>query len=1422
MDVLSFGTIYWTNPSTKKLEFLCAKKQGKGDIYSLFYHNEQNFSEKFYGDLLGLTGQFDDFNEILSKMDLPHYKNISTSKTEVFTVNYINLPYNPILLNALNGFKTYLSKCTIGGEIAQNCSKYPFSVYSDFLIVDVDVMKSMIVAKKFGSRDLTALLNFNDVVTILEKAHIPAIPVKLTDEQIFEEIRKKKYDISFGDNDLAFGANDSAYINQLQIDHATYINSLLPKYILSIQAYTGSMYTVINNYLRGKKWNPSLGVSEDTIKQHIDNINQALNNAPPTTKPLIVYRGMNFDITPKLYNLKVGDIVDYFRDSFNSCSFNINVSSNSFAGSQCCVYVVHLPAGIKGLYVNTNSLNPSENEFILAPGPLFRVWKFKHEKSPQIGYVSTILGYNNKPHLRYYRLRCEDCQQAYEKYNNIVYYQVVQPALAVIKTPIKDSISSPKHKAIDIHGKIIPQKGKYTKLKDYSTHKNLLKHSQFTITPPEFIKPSTQVAPQPQPQPQSQFGLPQPQFVLPQPQFVLPQPLPKPQPSMPSLGLNVSLGLDTLIRAENWFDPKLLKHLKLNQMDTFILELLIQDKDNDKKQFLYQNNYYYLHELEGVEKFISLVNKIFVNDSVTSPNQFLNYKPHTRKFLHRLIIQGGMQDLINYKTVTIDEFLLKYGQWINKLDQFIPQDSQIYQIFVKYEKISKYLNGVVVPLNYFVYYSYINDCGILGIQLFPILRAISSNLGNCGLSVFSENNRGCLFNPISKKVVDIGKNIVLLSFLLPVGDYIYSKSNALSLNISEQYKLNYVQKSFINLLLKPEHSSTTINNMTDMYNTSILPSTLSVLTLCKMILPITNLDPEFIDKIADVYGISGIIAYNAIIESHLKCSHNKTKNIFMNQWDSCVDESYNVNGVPIIKYLADSSSTQVQPQPTFQPLTIQPTSNIDPIHLKDLPTEIANQLIELSKGCKIKNTFKNPTTGKCVSIKSATGLLAITKLKNKLKLMGTPLLLSPTSIPPPIPTSQLPTPLLPTSPIPTLESHELMPTWLSLLPPEIVLLINQNFDSKYLKNFEGMTPDGIITIVKLTKGVTNKNTIHDKTTGNYIHINSNEGKEIIEKYKSLIIWWTVDIQNIDPFYLKNLPNYVIVELAKLTQNCPYNCFKAPLFANTCKLIDWSDGQKQIDYLIKTLPQPPKITSKMVINFLILSIENIDLKYLVNLSISVLVALANQTGCPKNHFRNPISKKCVAISNPNGKKLIEEMDISLNDITLELVYRLLPSLDKSVINDFYPITKEDLYNLIILTHGYSKNYLENPFTGLCVDINTYEGKLLFEQIRHGAVSALDNIIIANILNNSQPIPQELPQPIPKELPPISPEMPHNLPTNIDIKHLKNFTTQVITEIAKLAEGCPHNKIHNPHTGNCILIMSSHAKKVINEIIASIKK
>ncbi len=227
--------------------------------------------------------------------------------------------------------------------------------------------------------------------------------------------------------------NDTDYILTLEKSHSEYYDKLDKESLDVLKGYTKTDYFNINNYLRYGKQHGYYDYSN--IKKQISILKKIINNAPPTTQPMIVYRGMYYNKNNS-DKFKVGDVIDIFKLGFNSTTFDPTVArhfamSNDYEDEDededeeeeensipCCIFMLYLPPGVKGIYIGKNSIHDVEDEFILGPGPKFRFFKLPNESLSFIMKVNpfSFEKQTGKTYPIYtYRLACNDCQEIYNK-----------------------------------------------------------------------------------------------------------------------------------------------------------------------------------------------------------------------------------------------------------------------------------------------------------------------------------------------------------------------------------------------------------------------------------------------------------------------------------------------------------------------------------------------------------------------------------------------------------------------------------------------------------------------------------------------------------------------------------------------------------------------------------------------------------------------------------------------------------------------------------------------------------------------------------------------------------------------------------------------------------------------------------------------
>lgn len=202
--------------------------------------------------------------------------------------------------------------------------------------------------------------------------------------------------------------NDQGYLKQLEKQHARYYAGLPREVQQSFQYYSGDGYQSINDYLRGLPVRPDSGSPEDfiqMIKNHVERIESALSNSPPLTKALEVCRGVRLEDSKRY---QTGDVLNLFQNGFTSTSFDLEVAS-SFGGPVCCLFLLYLPPGTRGLYLGKKSTQGGEFEYLLAPGSLFKIISKGKESIPLRNASAKY------PQLMTYRATCLNCEPEVER-----------------------------------------------------------------------------------------------------------------------------------------------------------------------------------------------------------------------------------------------------------------------------------------------------------------------------------------------------------------------------------------------------------------------------------------------------------------------------------------------------------------------------------------------------------------------------------------------------------------------------------------------------------------------------------------------------------------------------------------------------------------------------------------------------------------------------------------------------------------------------------------------------------------------------------------------------------------------------------------------------------------------------------------------
>lgn len=130
----------------------------------------------------------------------------------------------------------------------------------------------------------------------------------------------------------------------------------------SINTYTGSYYLQMNRYLRkGRKVNSLF--SDRKVKINVENAEKAIKKYGVTSCPIVVNRGFNGDFWDSWEEGEIKQIPEFVSTS---------VKSTGFCGDNT-VHIYVPPNRGCGIYVDGESKNPREWEYLIAPDSKFKV-----------------------------------------------------------------------------------------------------------------------------------------------------------------------------------------------------------------------------------------------------------------------------------------------------------------------------------------------------------------------------------------------------------------------------------------------------------------------------------------------------------------------------------------------------------------------------------------------------------------------------------------------------------------------------------------------------------------------------------------------------------------------------------------------------------------------------------------------------------------------------------------------------------------------------------------------------------------------------------------------------------------------------------------------------------------------------------------
>lgn len=130
----------------------------------------------------------------------------------------------------------------------------------------------------------------------------------------------------------------------------------------SIQTYTGSYYLQMNEYLRkGRKVNSLF--SDKKVKTHVENAENAIKKYGVTSHPIVVNRGFDGDLWDSWKEGEIKQLPEFLSTSVKSTGFR----------KDNIAYIYVPPNKGCGMYVDGESKNPREWEYLIAPDSKFKV-----------------------------------------------------------------------------------------------------------------------------------------------------------------------------------------------------------------------------------------------------------------------------------------------------------------------------------------------------------------------------------------------------------------------------------------------------------------------------------------------------------------------------------------------------------------------------------------------------------------------------------------------------------------------------------------------------------------------------------------------------------------------------------------------------------------------------------------------------------------------------------------------------------------------------------------------------------------------------------------------------------------------------------------------------------------------------------------
>ena len=188
-------------------------------------------------------------------------------------------------------------------------------------------------------------------------------------DKIEDSVRKEYYQKvrdAFENGDLetfiCYGGEKIPEAVNLIRDKNASFSSMLKRMIGSIQEYTGSYYTQMNDYLRkGRKVNSLF--SDEEVKTHVERAEKAIRTYGVTTHPIVVNRGFDGDYWDSWEEGETRQLPEFLSTSIKSSGFRKDNTAH--------IYVP--PNKGCGIYVDGKSYHENEWEYLIAPDSKFKI-----------------------------------------------------------------------------------------------------------------------------------------------------------------------------------------------------------------------------------------------------------------------------------------------------------------------------------------------------------------------------------------------------------------------------------------------------------------------------------------------------------------------------------------------------------------------------------------------------------------------------------------------------------------------------------------------------------------------------------------------------------------------------------------------------------------------------------------------------------------------------------------------------------------------------------------------------------------------------------------------------------------------------------------------------------------------------------------